>query len=94
MNMPDVGLPEGVAAIALVLLGILGLFVSLAWILMPFAIFGIKRRLDELIRINREIGRLLSLADVPRGEPRPPRPGENIEIPDSARDIFSAGRRD
>jgi hypothetical protein len=94
--MPDIGLPEGIALVVFLLLGILGLVVSVLWIFMPFAVFGIKNRLDELIRINREIGRLLSLMDTPRGEALPPRPrpGENIEIPDSAREIFSTRRGD
>lgn len=39
---------------------LLGLFVVIAWILLPFAMFGIKPLLRELIAATKETNRLLS----------------------------------
>jgi hypothetical protein len=39
---------------------LLGVFVLIAWILLPFAMFGIKPLLRELIAASRETNRLLS----------------------------------
>jgi hypothetical protein len=39
---------------------LLGVFVLIAWILLPFAMFGIKPLLRELIATTKETNRLLA----------------------------------
>jgi hypothetical protein len=39
---------------------LLGVFVLIAWILLPFAMFGIKPLLRDLIAATKETNRLLS----------------------------------
>ena len=41
--------------IGMVIGALLALFVSILWICLPFAIFGIKPRLNEMIQLLREI---------------------------------------
>lgn len=36
-----------------------GLVVLILWTLLPFAVFGVKARLDRLIEINRQVKTLL-----------------------------------
>jgi len=60
------------------------LVLTVLWIALPFAVFGIKKRLDRMLIVLEEI----------RDRPLPgPRPGDDIQIPDSAKDIFSSSRR-
>lgn len=55
---------------AMILMMILGLVITILWIALPFAVFGIKKRLDailvELRRINRS-GRPPEERVVPSG---------------------------
>jgi hypothetical protein len=46
---------------------LLGVFVLIAWILLPFAMFGIKPLLRELIVASKETNRLLSEQQRPAG---------------------------
>ena len=43
---------------------LLGMFVLIAWILLPFAMFGIKPLLRELIAATKESNRLLAAAQA------------------------------
>lgn len=45
----------------MVVVWLLGIFVLIAWILLPFAMFGIKPLLRELIAVTRESNRLLAI---------------------------------
>jgi hypothetical protein len=51
---------EGMAG-AMVLMWLLGIVIVVLWIILPFAVFGIKKRLDailvELRRMNDRAGR-------------------------------------
>jgi branched-subunit amino acid transport protein AzlD len=38
-----------------ILLVIVGVFVALLWILLPFAVFGMKEKLDEIIKELKQI---------------------------------------
>jgi len=51
-------------------LGVLGTIVLILWICLPFAVFGTKPRLDEMIRELRKINAQLA-AIAERGAPRP-----------------------
>jgi hypothetical protein len=50
---------------------LLGVFVLIAWILLPFAMFGIKPLLRDLLNATRETNRLLAAAQTPPGPPSP-----------------------
>lgn len=42
----------------LLLLAVLfGIVLSILWICLPFAVFGVKKRLDELIKLQRDANR-------------------------------------
>jgi hypothetical protein len=43
---------------------LLGVFVFIAWILMPFAMFGIKPLLRDLVAATKETNRLLAAAQA------------------------------
>ena len=43
---------------------IIVVIISLIWFLLPFAVFGIKKRLDKLIEQNREIINLLKKISI------------------------------
>lgn len=45
------GLPQGL----IVLITIVGIFVTIVWIFLPFAIFGIKPLLEQQIAMNKKI---------------------------------------
>ena len=47
---------------AMLIMWLLGVFVFIAWILLPFAMFGIKPLLRDLIAATRETNRLLAAA--------------------------------
>jgi hypothetical protein len=67
-----------------VLFALLAFALMMAWLFVPFAIFGMKKRLD---RIGDALERIAA---------RPaagPRPGEDIRIGRQDDDIFSAGHR-
>lgn len=53
--------PElGAVYIYLILFAVLaGILILVLWIALPFAVFGTKPRLDELIELNRQIKTLL-----------------------------------
>lgn len=63
---------------AMLILWLLGVFVFIAWILLPFAMFGIKPLLRDLIAATRETNRLLAatqaLRPAPTSETLPPSP--------------------
>ena len=44
---------------------LLGMFVLIAWILLPFAMFGIKPLLRDLVAATKETNRLLAVAQAP-----------------------------
>ncbi len=54
------------AAMGWAMLGfwLLGVFVFIAWILLPFAMFGIKPLLRELVAATKETNRLLAAAQA------------------------------
>ena len=54
--------------IAFIVLGFLALVWILVWVFLPFAVFGIKERLDTLIRLQREGNALIKNGS--QGEPR------------------------
>ena len=58
----------GVSAMswAMLILWLLGVFVFIAWILLPFAMFGIKPLLRDLIAATQETNRLLAAARAVR----------------------------
>lgn len=43
---------------------LLGIFVLIAWILLPFAMFGIKPLLRDLVTATKETNRLLAAAQT------------------------------
>ena len=49
---------------AMLILWLLGVFVFIAWILLPFAMFGIKPLLRDLLAATKETNRLLAAAQV------------------------------
>ena len=49
---------------AMLILWLLGVFVFIAWILLPFAMFGIKPLLRDLTAATRETNRLLAVAQA------------------------------
>jgi hypothetical protein len=49
---------EQISGIIEIVLGVLGLIVAILWIVLPFVVIGIKRRMDrvtELLAINNEM---------------------------------------
>ncbi len=76
------------AALALggfgLLLGVVSIVIVVAWIILPFALFGLKRRLQEINDTLNRIGMTLE-GRLPRQQ----RPGENVRI--GRDDIFSFG---
>ncbi len=34
---------------------LLGIFLAIVWLILPFAVFGIKRKLDEIINLMKEL---------------------------------------
>lgn len=54
-----------IGGVVMLLLGLLVLLIGILWILMPFAIFGTKDLLRELIREQKKTNELLS-ADAKR----------------------------
>ncbi|MHB8420474.1 MAG: hypothetical protein ACYDCL_20565 [Myxococcales bacterium] len=55
-------------------IGVASIVLAVLWVLMPFAVFAIRRRVDEqeaiLLRIERQLARI---ADA-QAQPRPPQP--------------------
>ncbi len=58
---------------AMLVFWLLGVFVLIAWILLPFAMFGIKPLLRDLIAATRETNRLLAAAQAPPAATPPER---------------------
>ena len=56
---------------AMLILWLLGVFVFIAWILLPFAMFGIKPLLRDLIAAIRDTNRLLAATQAVRPAPLP-----------------------
>jgi len=52
---------------------------AILWFLLPFAVFGIKRRLDLMIDQNNEIITLLQMSENKSGISRPGNKNERIE---------------
>lgn len=50
---------QAVGGVVMLLLGLLVLLIAILWILMPFAIFGTKDLLRELIREQRKTNEIL-----------------------------------
>lgn len=68
----------------------LGCFFLMVWLFVPFALFGLKKRIDGVTKAIYDLGILLQQRLPPQGQ----RPGEDVKIPEEpGRDIFSAGRR-
>jgi len=42
---------EGMAGIII----LLGIFLTIIWLILPFAVFGIKGQLDEIIKLMKEV---------------------------------------
>jgi|GEM_PF-3296920 len=79
-------IPLGILYLAL---AVIGLVLTVIWIALPFAVFGIKKRLDRGNELLREIGLILDARLPPPGR----RPGEEIRIhSERDEDIFSSGR--
>jgi len=99
--MPELGVPQNIAIIVYAGLFILGVFVGVLWISLPFAVFGTKKRLDAMNEHLREMSHLLES----RFPPIVPRAGENVlirserdserdqDVFSSQQDIFSTQRR-
>lgn len=53
---------------------LLGIFLSILWILLPFAVFGIKRRLDRVILLleeqNKKSGKTVVEGALVHSQPR------------------------
>ena len=70
----------GISALswAMLILWVLGVFVFIAWILLPFAMFGIKPLLRDVVAATNEPNRLVAAAQVSppalMAEKSPPRP--------------------
>jgi hypothetical protein len=64
----DVGNVTAMSGVMLAM-WLLGVFVLIAWILLPFAMFGIKPLLRDLLAATRETNRLMAAALEP---PKPP----------------------
>jgi hypothetical protein len=60
-------------------------FVAILWTILPFAIFGIKKRLDMMIDILQAIGRRMPDEEA--------RVGRGISIHPESDDIFSGLRK-
>ena len=52
---------------------------SILWFLLPFAVFGIKRRLDRMVEQNNEIITLLQMRSTKSETSRPSNKNERIE---------------
>ena len=50
---------DAVGGVVMLLLGLLVLLIAILWILMPFAIFGTKDLLRELIREQKKTNKIL-----------------------------------
>lgn len=68
-------LTSGLGIVIIIFIGVL----SILWFLLPFAVFGIKRRLDLMIDQNNEIITLLQLSENKSGISRPSNKNEKIE---------------
>ena len=82
LALPE-NLPVGPNGAWLAAAGVLVLF-GVPWLLMPFALFGLKKRLDR-------IGS--TLESIQRVVPRSYRPGEDIPLSGTEREPFSSIRR-
>jgi len=75
MIMEPQMLTSGLGIVIIIFIGVL----SILWFLLPFAVFGIKRRLDLMIDQNNEIITLLQLSENKSGISRPSNKNEKIE---------------
>ena len=96
--MTDLGLPQGIAIIVYIGLGLIGIFAAVLLLRLPFAVFEIRKQLEVTNEQLREVTRLLEV----RFPPALPRPGENVLIRSESDDdtfpvrneaIFSSQRR-
>lgn len=72
------GLTIGGITLLLILAGVFVLMLGIVWLLLPFALFGIKKRLDRIA---------LALESPRYPPPAGTRLGDDIRIPDSARSM-------
>lgn len=77
------GLTVGGITILLILAVGFVFLLGIVWLLLPFALFGIKKRLDRIA---------LALESPRYPPPMGTRPGDNIHIPDSARSVHPDNR--
>jgi len=68
-------LTSGVGIVIIIFIIVL----SILWFLLPFAVFGIKRRLDKMIEQNDEVIALLQLRNSKSENSRPSNKNERIE---------------
>ena len=85
-DLPAIDLTTGVGLILVFTAVILWIVLTVLWIILPFAVFGIKKRLDIMNSLLREVGMLLDSRLPPPGR----RAGEDIRIhPERDEDSFS-----
>jgi hypothetical protein len=73
MNDPGIAALGGGIAIVYIVFVLLALFAAILWILLPFAVFGIKPKLDMLLAEARQTNAYLK-ALTEQQRPAPPRP--------------------